>query len=190
MVLLKRLFDAQRDGNIVHAVLRGTAVSHSGRSASLTAPNGPSQARLIRKALGESSLQADGIDYIEAHGTATKLGDLIEGQALADVLSGSHPETRPLWVGSSKSDIGHIGAAAGVTDMIKVALALCHGVLPRTLHVTEPISAVDWKRIRIGFVQGVQPWVPKEGRRRRAGVSSFGIGGTGAHVIVEEPPQL
>ncbi|KAI1840727.1 hypothetical protein JX266_013072 [Neoarthrinium moseri] len=189
MIVLKRLSDAQRDGDIIHAVLRGTAVSHGGRSASLTAPNGPSQARLIRRALRGSSLQADDIDYVEAHGTATKLGDPIEGQALADVFGGCHLRTQPLWIGSSKSNVGHTGAASGVTGMVKVVLALRHSILPRTLHVTEPSHSVDWKGARMALLQEAQSWLPKADRVRRAGISSFGIGGTGAHVVVEEPPQ-
>lgn len=190
MVALKRLTDAQRDGDTIHAVLRGSGVSHGGRSASLTAPNGASQARLIRKVLGRSELQASDIDYVEAHGTATRLGDPIEGGALADVFRDSHPETQPLWIGSSKSNIGHTGAAAGVAGIIKVVLALQHGNLPRTLHVTEPTPAVDWKGAGMAVVQEEQPWRSRGTRPRRAGVSSFGIGGTGAHIVLEEAPKL
>lgn len=191
-VVLKRLSDAQRDGDTIHTVLRGTAVSHGGRTASLTAPSSSSQARLIRKALCASGLLASDIDYIEAHGTATKLGDPIEGAALADVFGGSHSNAEPLWIGSSKSNIGHTGAAAGVVGMVKVVLALQHGVLPRTLHVAEPTPAVDWKGAKMALTQEEQHWLPnKDGRcrRRRAGISSFGIGGTGAHIIIEEPPK-
>nr|AQV04238.1 SwnK-like protein 2 [Slafractonia leguminicola] len=190
MILLKRLADAQRDGDTIHAVLRGSAVSHGGCAASLTAPSGPSQAKLIRKVLDNSALQACDIDYIEAHGTATRLGDPIEAGALADVFSGSHPdETQPLWVGSSKSNIGHTGAAAGVTGMIKVILSLQHGLIPRTLHVTEPTAAVDWKGAGMALVIEEQPWIPRGNRVRRAGISALGIAGTGAHVVLEEPPN-
>lgn len=190
MVVLKRLSDAQRDGDTIRAVIRGSGVNHGGRSASLTAPNGPSQARLIRKVLGNSSLNASDIDYVEAHGTATRLGDPIEGGGLAEVFRGSHPKNRPLWIGSSKSNIGHTGAAAGIAGLMKVVLALQHDTLPQTLHVNKPSPAIDWEAAGMALVCEVQPWRPNATRPRRAGISSFGIGGTGAHIILEEAPKL
>ncbi|KAH7118621.1 polyketide synthase [Dactylonectria estremocensis] len=186
-VLLKRLSDAQRDGDVIHAVLRGTAVNHDGRSASLTAPSGPAQQRLVRSALAAAGLQPDHVDYIEAHGTGTKLGDPIEGTALVEVF-GSRSGPEPLWVGSAKSNLGHTQAAAGLAGVIKVVLAMKHGMIPPTLHAAEPTPAVDWDKAGMALVQETQPWVARDGRLRRAGVSAFGIGGTNAHVVIEEPP--
>ncbi|WP_454674681.1 amino acid adenylation domain-containing protein [Achromobacter pestifer] len=188
VVVLKRLSDAQRDGDPILAVLRGTAVNHAGHSASLTTPSGPAQQRVIRQALSMSGLKPADIDYLEAHGTGTKLGDPIEANGLADVFGGSHTTDKPLWVGSVKSNLGHTQAAAGLAGVMKAVLAMHHDKLPITLHVVEPTPAVDWAAAQMALVQQEQPWLPGE-RPRRAGVSSFGIGGTNAHVIVEEPPK-
>ena len=186
-VVLKRLSDAQRDGDPILAVLRGTAVNHDGHSASLTTPSGPAQKRVVRAALAMSGLQPSDIDYVEAHGTGTKLGDPIEATALEEVFGGSHSEGSPLWIGSAKSNLGHTQAAAGLAGVIKVVLAMQHHKLPRTLHVAEPSPAVDWERAGMALLQEESPWLPGD-KSRYAGVSSFGIGGTNAHVVLEEPP--
>ncbi|KAL7940419.1 polyketide synthase [Trichoderma barbatum] len=185
-IVLKRLSDARRDGDVIHAVLRGTAVNHGGRSASMTTPSGPAQQRLIRTALAESRLRPSDIDYVEAHGTGTKLGDPIEGAALVEVFGGGAraDAPAPLFIGSAKSNIGHTQAAAGLVGVIKVVLALNHGALPPTLHAAKPTPLVNWAGVAL--VQRKQAWPPGEKRLRRAGVSAFGIGGTNAHVIVEE----
>jgi polyketide synthase 12 len=188
VVVLKRLSAAQRDGDPILAVLRGTAVNHAGHSASLTTPSGPAQQRVIRRALATSGLQPSDIDYLEAHGTGTKLGDPIEATALSEVFGGSHSDEQPLWIGSVKSNLGHTQAAAGLAGVIKVVLAMQHNLLPRTLHVAEPSPAVDWNNAKMALLQEEQAWLPKD-RPRRAGVSSFGIGGTNAHAVVEEPPK-
>ncbi|ORY60966.1 uncharacterized protein BCR38DRAFT_349734 [Pseudomassariella vexata] len=189
VVILKRLSDAQRDGDLIHAVIRGTAVNHDGRSATLTTPSGPAQQRLIRTALSAARLQPDDIDYVEAHGTGTKLGDPIEATALAEVFSPSRVNVEPLLIGSAKSNIGHTQAPAGLVGLLKVTLAMQHSILPQTLHVSKPTPAVDWQRANMTPVQSKRPWLSQGSRLRRAGVSAFGIGGTNAHVIVEEPPR-
>ncbi|MES2939249.1 MAG: amino acid adenylation domain-containing protein [Pseudomonadota bacterium] len=189
VVVLKRLSDAQRDGDPILAILRGTAVNHAGHSASLTTPSGPAQQRVIREALSMSNLKPGDIDYLEAHGTGTRLGDPIEANGLAAVFGGSRSGDTPLFVGSVKSNLGHTQAAAGLAGVIKVVLAMHHNRLPRTLHVTEPSPSVDWKATQMELVTQEQPWQPGN-RPRRAGVSSFGIGGTNAHCIVEEPPVV
>ncbi|KAL4771190.1 hypothetical protein BDW60DRAFT_223559 [Aspergillus nidulans var. acristatus] len=187
-IVLKRLSDAQRDNDPILAVLPSTAVNHGGRSASLTTPSGPAQKRLIHMALAASRLQPSDIDYVEAHGTGTKLGDPIEGSALAEVF-GDQDRTEPLWIGSAKSNVGHTQAAAGLVGLLKVVLAMQHSMLPQTLHVKEPMPAVDWTSANMMPVQAKRPWRPQKHRLRRAGVSAFGISGTNAHAIVEEPPQ-
>ena len=190
IVLLKRLSDAQRDGDDIHSVIRGTAVNHDGRSASLTAPSGSAQQRLIRTALAAARLQPDDIDYIETHGTATKLGDSIEATALAEVFGPSRANREPLLIGAAKSNIGHTQAASGLVGLLKVTLAMKHCTLPQTLHVTKPTTGVDWQGANMSPVLRNQPWPSRESRSRRAGVSAFGIGGTNAHAIVQEPPKF
>ena len=189
VVVLKRLSDAQRDDDDIHAVLRSTAVIHGGHSAGLTAPSGPGQVTLIRTALARIAMDPGDIDYIEAHGTATKLGDPIEAIALAEVFGmGRRPSLNPLRLGSAKSNIGHTQAAAGLVGLLKVVLSIQNHTLPRTLHVSEPTRAVDWKSANMELVLANRPWLPNDSRMRRAGVSAFGLGGTNAHVIVEEFP--
>ena len=187
VAVLKRLSDAERDGDPIHAIIRGTAVNHAGHSASLTTPSGPAQQRVIRQALANSDLEPRDIDYLEAHGTGTKLGDPIEATSLASVFGGQRKGDDPLWVGSIKSNLGHTQAAAGLAGVFKVVLALENDKLPKTLHVEEPTPSIDWQGEKMSLVLEEQPWQPKS-EPRRAGISSFGIGGTNAHVVVEEPP--
>ena len=189
-VVLKRLSDAQRDGDAIHAVLRGSTVNHGGRrSANLTIPSSSAQERLIRTTLDVSGLSPSDIDYIEAHGTATKLGDPIEGTALSEVFSRRSADEEPLWIGSSKSNLGHTQGAAGLAGVMKVALAMQNNTLPKTLGVTQPTPLIDWQKANMALVLDHQPWIANNDRPRRAGVSSFGIGGTNAHMIVQEAPS-
>ncbi len=187
IVVLKRLSDAQADGDRILAVIPGSAVNQDGPSSGLTAPNGPAQASVIRAALERARVAPEDVDYVEAHGTGTSLGDPIEIQALGSVF-----QVRlrgPLAVGSVKTNIGHLEAAAGVTGLIKVVLALQHEILPPHLNFELPNPHVAWEDLPIEIPVRARPW-PRGERARIAGVSSFGFSGTNVHVVIAEAPKV
>ncbi len=184
MILLKRLRDAEADGDRILAVIRGSAVNHDGPSSGLTVPNRRAQEKLIRQALTNAQVAPNEVAYIEAHGTGTPLGDPLEFRALGAVF-GRDRET-PLLVGSAKTNVGHLEAAAGIVGVIKTVLALQHRQIPPHLHFHTPSPYIEWDKFAIEVPTTPQPW-PSE--KRIAGVSSFGISGTNAHIVLAAAPQ-
>ncbi len=187
VVILKRLSEAQADNDPILAVIRGTAVNHDGPSSGLTVPNGQAQQEVIRAALQNAGgLEPQAINYLEAHGTGTPLGDPIEIRAATAVLGKNRAADNPLYIGSVKTNIGHLEAAAGVAGLIKLVLSLQHNELPPHLHFDEPSPHIAWDTIPVQVVTEPQPW---SGEDRLAGLSSFGFSGTNAHIIVGPAPQ-
>jgi phthiocerol/phenolphthiocerol synthesis type-I polyketide synthase D len=187
VVVLKPLSAALRDQDRVLAVLRGSAVNSDGRSNGLTAPNPEAQQALLRTAYAAAEVDPADVDYVEAHGTGTLLGDPIEAGALGEVLGQAPGRESPLLIGSVKSNLGHLEAAAGITGLIKVVLALAHRRIPASLHFREPNPHIPFERLRLAVAAGQRTW-PDHGRPAIAGVSGFGFGGTNAHVVVEQAP--
>ncbi|PSR19689.1 beta-ketoacyl synthase [filamentous cyanobacterium CCP3] len=187
VVVLKRLSEALADGDNILAVIRGSAVNQDGPSGGLTVPNGPSQEKVLRQALQNGSVNPAEVAYIEAHGTGTSLGDPIEVEALGTVFGPHRPVEQPLRIGSVKTNIGHLEAAAGIAGLIKVVLSLNHELIPPHLHFREPNPYINWSQWPIEVTAAATPW-PRGEKPRLAGVSSFGFSGTNAHILLEEAP--
>jgi acyl transferase domain-containing protein len=189
VVLLKRLADAQADGDTIYAVLRSACVNNDGGAkASFTAPSVDGQAAVIRAALAAAEVDARSISYVEAHGTATPMGDPVEVEALTCAYAEHTDALGYCTLGSLKSNVGHMVTAAGAAGLIKTALALHHELIPPTAHYSAPNPAIDFARTPFHVTPSLQRWPRTAGLPRRAGVSAFGVGGTNAHVVVEEAP--
>jgi len=186
IVVLKRLADAEADGDRIWATIRGTAVNQNGASAGLTVPNGPAQEQVIETALTRAGIAPADVDYLEAHGTGSALGDPIEVQAAASAYGRGREAGRPLLIGTAKTNIGHLEAAAGVAGLIKVVLAMRRGTIPKQLHFRNPNPQIEWDRLPVKVVSEATEWPSDSGRPRRAGVSAFAVSGTNAHAVVEE----
>lgn len=184
MVVLKRLSDALAAGDRIAAVIRGSALNQDGLSNGLTAPNGPSQQAVIRQALQNAGVTPAQISYVEAHGTGTPLGDPIEFKSLKSVLSEGRSSEQTCWIGSVKTNIGHLEAASGIASIIKVVLALQHQQIPPHLHLKQLNPYISLENTPLKIPTQLQPW-PSESNRL-AGVSAFGFGGTNCHVVIEE----
>ncbi len=185
MVVLRRLSEAEAEGDRILAVIRGSAINQDGASAGLTVPNGRAQERVIRASLAQAGIEPSGVDYLEAHGTGTELGDPIEVEAASTVYGEGRANDRPLLIGSVKTNIGHLEAAAGIAGVIKVVLALQQGRIPRHLHFETPTPRLDWPSLPVQVAAEATAWPEHQDRAPRAAVSSFGFSGTNAHVIIE-----
>ncbi len=185
IVVLKRLAEAEADGNRIWAVIRGSALNQDGASPGLTVPSGPAQEKVIQAALRNAGLEPADVDYVEAHGTGTEVGDPIEAQATGAAYGRGRDPDRPLLIGSVKTNIGHLEAAAGVAGVIKAVLALRRGVIPRHLHFRDPSPEIDWDRLPLQVTATPTEWPRGSGVPPRAGVSGFGWSGTNAHVVLE-----
>jgi len=188
VIILKPLARALADGDHIYAVIRGSAVNSDGRSNGLMAPNRLAQEAVIREAYTRSGISPGNVQYLEAHGTGTNLGDPIEVQALATVLASDRPPGRKCAIGSVKTNIGHLEAAAGIAGLMKVVLALTHRLLPPSLHFNEPNPLIPFDQLPVFVQDKLGPW-PDENEPLIAGVSSFGFGGTNAHLVVTEYRQ-
>ena len=185
IVVLKRLANAEADGDRIWAVIPGSAVNHDGASAGLTVPNGPAQEKVIAEALARAGLEPADVDYLEAHGTGTELGDPIEVHAASSTYGSGRRAGRPLLIGSVKTNIGHLESAAGVAGLIKVVLSMDRGVIPKHLHFRNPNPRIAWEHLPVEVTSEALPWPSFADRPWRAGLSSFGFSGTNAHMLIE-----
>ncbi len=185
IVVLKRLAEAEADGDRIWAVVRGSALNQDGASPGLTVPSGPAQEKVIQAALQQAGLDPAQVDYVEAHGTGTEVGDPIEARATGSAYARGRDPGRPLLIGSVKTNIGHLEAAAGVAGVIKTVLAMRRGVIPRHLHFRDPSPQIPWERLPLQVTATPTDWPDRSGARRRAGVSGFGWSGTNAHLVLE-----
>ena len=193
MVVLKRLSEAEADGDRIWGLIRGSAVNQSGASAALSVPNGPAQERVMEEALARAGVSPSEVDYLEAHSVGSQLGDPIELNAVAAVYGRDRERERPLLIGSVKSNIGHVEWAAGIAALIKTVLSMNRGVIPASLHFESPSPNVEWDRIAVRVASDRTDWPDGDGRRPLAGVSAFGLSGANAHILVEgygPPPQV
>ncbi|GLY25860.1 type I polyketide synthase [Micromonospora sp. NBRC 101691] len=184
IVVLKPLSRALADGDPVHCVIRGSTVNNDGFSNGLTAPNPQAQVAMLQAAYQRAGVAPERVHYVETHGTGTFLGDPIEANAIGAVLGANRPADRPLVIGSVKTNIGHLEAAAGIAGLIKTALAIRHQSIPPNLHFTQPNPHIDFARLRLRVPGAVEPW-PHPEEKPLAGVSAFGFGGTNCHVVLE-----
>ena len=189
VVVLKRLTDAQRDGDRVLAVICGSAINQDGRSNGLMAPNPAAQMAVLRAAYTNAGMQPSDVDYVETHGTGTLLGDPIEARALGTVLGRGRSEDSPLLIGAVKTNIGHTEAAAGIAGFIKAVMAVQRGEIPPNQRFESPNPHIPFADMRLKVVDTQTAW-PDTGHPRRAGVSSFGFGGTNAHVVIEQGQEV
>ncbi|MDE5076130.1 MAG: beta-ketoacyl synthase N-terminal-like domain-containing protein, partial [Trichodesmium sp. St5_bin2_1] len=189
VVVLKRLEDAVAHGDKIQAIIRGSAVNQDGQTNGLTAPNGQSQQEVIRLALAKAGVKPSQISYVETHGTGTTLGDPIEVNSLKAVMMEGRESNQPCWIGSVKTNVGHLEAAAGIAGLIKLVLSLEHREIPPHLHLKKLNPYIELEQTEMEIPTQLQPWLSGE-EPRRAGVSAFGFGGTNAHVILEEAPSV
>jgi polyketide synthase 13 len=185
MLVLKRVADARRDGDQILAVIAGSSVNHDGRSNGLIAPNQDAQAEVLRRAYKDAGIDPGTVDYIEAHGTGTVLGDPIEAEALGRVVGRGRPADRPVLLGAVKTNVGHMESAAGAAAMAKVVLALQHNKLPPSINFAGPSPYIDFDAMHLKVIDTATDW-PRYGGYALAGVSSFGFGGANAHMVVRE----
>ena len=189
IVVLKKLSDAEADGDRIWGLILGSALNQDGTSSGLTVPSGPAQAGVITQALLNAGVAPSEVDYLEAHGTGTEVGDPIELNAAGAAYGEGRDWDRPLLVGSVKTNIGHLEPAAGVAGLMKVMLSMQHRLVPKHLHFREPNPRVNWEQLPLRIASELTPWPFHPDRPPRAGISAYGWSGTNAHVIVEAPPD-